>query len=477
MRAKTIFSLPASYACAPITVFEPRNLLKFAVLNISTMKILFITTCILIAAAATFAQQADAILATAAGKNFTSASLSKEGQKLYADQRSAIAKHREERLAKMVRSAVLELEAKAVATTPEKLIAAAGTKAVPATPAELQSIYNRNSTAFDGRTLAQVRDDLADLVKRSREQKAADDYVELLKVKHKVANVNDVNAARLKPADILVTIGPSRITVEQFDTANKASINDFERNIFEDLKADLRTSMLSVLTAEEASSRSVAVGTIYASEVTDKLRAYTEQEKFDLETALQKRLFAKYSAKILLKEPVPFSQAISVDDDPASGPTAAPVTIVMFSDFQCPACSATHPVLKSVIAEYPEKIRFVVRDYPLIALHENAFRAALAANAANAQGKFFEYAEILYTHQDALDDASLKKYAASVGLNPKQFELDLTDEKTAAEVRKDMADAAIYGVSWTPTIYVNGVKVMRSGADDLREAIDRALSK
>ena len=201
---------------------------------------------------------------------------------------------------------------------------------------------------------------------------------------------------------------------------------------------------------------------IYASEVTDKLKDYTEQEKFELETALQKRLFAKYSAKIFLKEPIPLSQSISVDDDPATGPSSAPVTIVMFSDFQCPACSAAHPILKSVIAEYPGKIRFVVRDYPLLSLHENAFRAALAANAAKAQGKFFEYIELLYTHQGELDDASLKKYAAGLSLNPKQFELDLTDEKTAAEVRKDMADAVVYGVSWTPTIYVNGVKLMRS---------------
>jgi protein-disulfide isomerase len=231
------------------------------------------------------------------------------------------------------------------------------------------------------------------------------------------------------------------------------------------------------LVAEEAAARGTDTGSIYAAEVTDKLKAYTDQEKFDLETALQKKLFAKYSVKIDLKEPAPLAQPISVDDDPSIGPVNAPVTVVMFSDFQCPACSAAHPVLKGVIAEYPGKIRFVVRDYPLTSLHANAFRAALAANAAKMQGKFFEYIEILYKHQSELDDASLKRFAAGLGLNPKQFELDFNDEKTAAEVRKDMADGVNYGVSWTPTVYVNGVMVMRSGPDDFREAIDRALGK
>jgi protein-disulfide isomerase len=129
------------------------------------------------------------------------------------------------------------------------------------------------------------------------------------------------------------------------------------------------------------------------------------------------------------------------------------------------------------MAEYPGKIRFVVRNYPLMTLHENAFRAALAANAAHAQGKFFEYTEVLYRNQDALDDASLKKYAGELGLNLQQFELDFQSEKTSAAVRKDMADGKGYGITGTPTIYVNGVKVRVLTVDGFREAIDKALKK
>ncbi len=110
-------------------------------------------------------------------------------------------------------------------------------------------------------------------------------------------------------------------------------------------------------------------------------------------------------------------------------------------------------------------------------IHEDAFQAALAANAARAQGKFFEYAEILYRNQEVLDKTSLLKYAAELGLNAKQFELDFSDAKVSAEVRKDQADGRSYGIGGTPAIFVNGIKVHRLSADAFRRAIDRALSK
>ena len=100
-----------------------------------------------------------------------------------------------------------------------------------------------------------------------------------------------------------------------------------------------------------------------------------------------------------------------------------------------------------------------------------------ARPASNAHGKFFEYIEILYTRQDALDDASLKKYAVELGLNVKQFDIDFNSEKTAAEVRKDMADGDRHGIDSTPTIFVNGVPVRTFSAAGFRKVIDSALKK
>ena len=131
--------------------------------------------------------------------------------------------------------------------------------------------------------------------------------------------------------------------------------------------------------------------------------------------------------------------------------------------------------MKKVIGEYGDRVRFVVRDFPLQNIHPNAFAAALAADAAKNQGKFFEYIEILYRNQEALDKDSLVRYAAQIGLNTKQFELDFTSEKAAAEVRKDIADGKAYGTAGTPTIFVNGMKVHRLSAEGFRRAINRAL--
>lgn len=170
-------------------------------------------------------------------------------------------------------------------------------------------------------------------------------------------------------------------------------------------------------------------------------------------------------------------EKISLDDDPATGPVNAPVTVIMFSDFQCSACAAAHPLLKKAMAEFPGKVRFVVRDYPLESIHENAFKAAVAANAAHAQGKFFEYTELLYSRQGDLDTASLSKYAAELGLNVKQFELDSNSEKAALEVRKDIADGDANSINSTPTIFVNGVHVRNLSPDGLRSAIERAFAK
>ena len=301
-------------------------------------------------------------------------------------------------------------------------------------------------------------------------------YFAQLKAKYKVAPGKDVNASNLKPQDVLATVNGKSITVESFEAKNKPALADFEAEIYEHILGSLEQAVFSALITTEAKAQNLETGGLFAREITDKMRDFTPEEREKLEDTFKKSLFGKYNAKILLKEPTPFAQNISTDDDPSSGRADAPVTVVMFSDFQCPACSAVHPVLKRVLAEYGDKIRFVVRDFPLT-MHKNAFRAALAANAAAAQGKFFEYIEILYKNQESLDDESLKKYAADLSLNLKQFELDLASEKLAAEIRKDMVDGEKYGVNSTPTIFVNGVKVHQLSSQGFRRAIERALKK
>ena len=117
----------------------------------------------------------------------------------------------------------------------------------------------------------------------------------------------------------------------------------------------------------------------------------------------------------------------------------------------------------------------VVRDLPL-EQHEWASKAAEAANAAKAQGKFFEYAALLFQRQKALDVPSLKKYATEVGLNRAKFDAELDKGVYAAEVKHDLDDADVYGISSTPSIFINGVLLSTLSEDALRAAIDRALA-
>jgi len=199
-----------------------------------------------------------------------------------------------------------------------------------------------------------------------------------------------------------------------------------------------------------------------------------ERDKQRLQHDLYERLRKGADVRILLKEPQAPKQSISVDDDPSRGNPKAPVTVIEFTDFQCPSCSAMQPILDEVLASYGDKVRFVVRDFPL-PIHANARKAAEAANAAHQQGKFFEYAALLFKRQDALDPASLKKYATELGLDRVRFDAALDKGTYADEVQHDLVDGEAYGVDSTPTIFVNGVVVATLSAEALRAAIDRAL--
>ena len=133
-------------------------------------------------------------------------------------------------------------------------------------------------------------------------------------------------------------------------TKTNRRLADFEGNFYDQIKAELEEVVFNTLVSAEAKSQNIGAGDVIAREITDKMREFSDEEREQLESGLKNKLWTKYSPKILLEEPTPFVQNISTDDDPAQGNVNAPVTIVMFSDFQCPACASVHPVLKQVIA-------------------------------------------------------------------------------------------------------------------------------
>jgi protein-disulfide isomerase len=149
---------------------------------------------------------------------------------------------------------------------------------------------------------------------------------------------------------------------------------------------------------------------------------------------------------------------IAQGDAPAFGPADAKVTIVEFSDFQCPFCSRAATATKQVKEKYGDKVRFVFRQFPL-SFHKDAHLAAQASLAANAQGKFWEYHDKLFENQKALDRASLEKYAQELGLNMAEFKKALDEKTYADEVDADFKLGEEIGVDGTPTMFLNGKRV------------------
>ena len=160
---------------------------------------------------------------------------------------------------------------------------------------------------------------------------------------------------------------------------------------------------------------------------------------------------------------------VSEDDDAVKGDSNAPVTIIEFSDYQCPFCGKFwSETLPQITSEYIDtgKVKLVYRDFPL-GFHENAQKAAEAAECAGEQGKYYNMHDKLFSNQDALDVAGLKKYAGEIGLNTVQFNTCLDSGAMADEVKKDFEEGQKYGVTGTPAFFINGIYL--SGAQPFSE--------
>ena len=170
---------------------------------------------------------------------------------------------------------------------------------------------------------------------------------------------------------------------------------------------------------------------------------------------------------------------VSVDDDPALGPDDALVTIIQFSDFQCPFSKRYFDETEQLIlSNYGDQVSYVFRDFPLTSIHPQAQKAAEAAQCAFDQGKYWEYHDMLFQNQGALDVDSLKSYATALGLDETAFNLCMDSGKYAEEVAKDIADGRSYGVLGSPTFFINGRKVV--GAlpyDTFQMVIEEELPK
>ncbi|MGH9763962.1 MAG: DsbA family protein, partial [Blastocatellia bacterium] len=198
------------------------------------------------------------------------------------------------------------------------------------------------------------------------------------------------------------------------------------------------------------------------------------QEDRKAETAYASDLRKAAKIELFLKPPDTPTFKIATDDQPSKGPDNAPVTVVEFTDYQCPSCAAEEPILERLVREYGGRARLVVRDFPL-EQHENAFKAAVAAEAAREQGKYWEYTDLLFHNQSALTVDKLKDYASRIGLDRKKFDADLDSNKFASQVQRDLQEGMKLGIEATPGVFVNGKRMDVKSYESLKSAIDEEL--
>jgi protein-disulfide isomerase len=209
------------------------------------------------------------------------------------------------------------------------------------------------------------------------------------------------------------------------------------------------------------------------SQIADHLR---EERRNEAMARLEERLFRENDVRIHLE---PIRLEFDNAKAPFTGPADAPVTLVEFSDFQCPYCARVAPTLKQVEREFEGRVRIVYRHFPLMSIHPFAFKAAEASMCAHDQGQFWPMHDLIYQEQNRITVSDLKEKARRLGLGQREFDGCLDSGRYAELVQQDLADGQRAGVNGTPALFVNGVPVAGGAAsfDALAEAVRRELAR
>jgi predicted DsbA family dithiol-disulfide isomerase len=211
-------------------------------------------------------------------------------------------------------------------------------------------------------------------------------------------------------------------------------------------------------------------------EIRQQLRENLKQTKLQqTRSDFIQRLWSDSQVGILLSPP---RTEVAYDLGRVRGDAAAPITIVEFSDFQCPFCRTSFPIVKQLLEKYAGKIKIAYRDYPLHQIHPQAHIAAEGARCAGEQGKFWEYHDLLFTNQDKLDQTGLIQHAKTLKLNQRQFETCLGSGKYKPAIEADVQAAAKARVSGTPAFFINGIAVTGAQpASAFERIIDAELTR
>ncbi len=328
-----------------------------------------------------------------------------------------------------------------------------------------------------------------------------------------IPSQNELSASQFESWDQMVVarVKAREITAGELILPIVSELQELENKIYQKKKERLERMIAEVLFQDEASRRGITV-----QELVNELLpqedfevSNAEVERYYLENQsrwqnwagsidqlkkraenllVQERFVRKMVEKsrtlpggddvaIFLKEPEPPTIQVSIGSDPTWGPSNAPVTVIEFSDYECPMCRKTHETIKTVRETYKGQIRWVFKDFPL-KMHRWAKKAAEAARCADDQGKFWEYQDLLYAGNRELQVDQLKTHAKEIGLNAEQFDACLEGGKFQAQIDNGVEVARRTGIHATPTFVINGkYHPGAPTAENFKALIDTELKK
>jgi protein-disulfide isomerase len=316
-------------------------------------------------------------------------------------------------------------------------------------------------------------------------------------------------ASDLPPNMVVATVAGQKITAKELDESIGDELYRLEQQRYQIRRGAIEQQVVEKLVDAEAKKKGITKEAYLKAEVEDKVpppadaeilqmfdqakgqlppdatieqyRAQivnfmTGRKRQELMRTITEELKKTAKVEITLPEP-PRPKRDVEPKGPSRGPADAKVTIVEFSDFQCPFCSRGREIVEEVMAAYPGKARLFFRHYPLPG-HTQAPKAAEASMCANEQGKFWEYHDVLFKNQQQLMPEDLKKHAATLSLDAAKFAECLDQGKHTKYVADDMEAGGKAGVTGTPAFFVNGI--MLNGAvpvEEFKKVIDAELAK
>jgi len=418
-----------------------------------------------------------------------------------------LARARSEALEEAIQDRLLELDARRLGLSADRLYWREVVRPIGAPTEEQIRAEHAASKDLRGEPLESVRDVIIGALVDRRESQLFEERTARSQRRNRVVHFADPSAAEPSSSAVLATVAGKSITREAIEDRLLAREDELRWRAFSKQRAALEKIVRARLLDAEAARRGTTREALLEAEVEGKIRHPTEAEVADYfaknrrefrgdpessraeiagflesnargetETAFYDRLRAAAGVRVALEEPPTVRLPIATEGHPARGPESAPVTVVEFGDFECPPCGRTWPLVEDMLRGYSGDVRFVFREYPL-SMHPHAKRAARAALAAYAQGRFWPYADRLFHNQQQLEEQALRGYAAEAGLNVARFERALAGEAAAAALVRDVREGRRYRVRGTPTYFVDGVRVRAYGEAGLRQAIERALAE